>query len=77
MSRRPGYHCWCNANCKIEGESHLHGMDVWVWLILLCSGSEGVETFYSTSIIISMNLGSFFNQKIEIKVGSVNVKKKK
>ena len=28
MSSKLGL-CQCDSNCKIEGESHLHGMDVW------------------------------------------------
>lgn len=28
MSSRLG-RCQCDANCNIEDESHLHGMDVW------------------------------------------------
>ena len=47
MSSKLGL-CQCDSNCKIEGESHLHGMDVWqCGCGLYCYAVEVKETIVS------------------------------
>ena len=47
MSSKLGL-CHCDSNCKIEGESHLHGMDMWqCGCGLYCYAVEVKETIVS------------------------------
>ena len=75
MSSRLGL-CQRDSNCKIEGESHLHGMDVWqCGYGLYCYAVEVNETRVSnsTGMRYQYEFRDLKKKKKRIEIGSVHV----